>query len=52
MVRDKGVEPLRLSALDPKSRASAISANPAYGALQETWTLNLRITKPMLYLLS
>ncbi len=30
MVRDKGLEPLRTKTLDPKSSASANSANPAW----------------------
>ena len=30
MVREKGLEPIRLPARDPKSRASANSATPAH----------------------
>lgn len=30
MVRETGIEPARLTALDPKSSASASSATPAY----------------------
>ena len=39
MVRVKGLEPPRLSTLDPKSSASANSATPAYHCYRELLSL-------------
>ena len=54
MVRDKGLEPLRTKTLDPKSSASANSANPALisGDSPGTWTPDPLVKSQLLYQLS
>ena len=54
MVRDKGLEPLRTKTLDPKSSASANSANPALisGDSPGTWTPDPLVKSQLLYRLS
>ncbi len=57
MVRERGLEPPRLAAPDPKSGASASSATPATlgenydksGTPCRTRTCNLRLRRPLLY---
>ena len=50
MVRERGLEPPRLAAPDPKSGASANSATPAKsGTPGRIRTCDLRLRRPLLY---